>query len=603
MTVDAVVAPTERDAEVVTLSTGARRFHDSQVRKVAGWVDASPLIERVESWKREASKAAGRPETFPLRALLIVMLLGAISHQPLLASTFTEIMFLQISPTMRAELGIPEPQTPYSTGSVGHKSREHKALYRNVRTRLKGLLALMDPSPLPKDRRLDHDAFALAVAQRRQVLCNEDLALRYDRLSWFVNELIEASLRLLPRHIWRRWLGSVAVDATAVRAFARPSRPRHGQKRWSAQDHIEIFSADADAGMYIRKSGAGTDDDALGGTRKSWWAYEATFVIAGSDDPGTPAAFPNLIVGMPPLHPPGREPGLNAVRALRSIHDRGHPRGWLAGDRAYTDAQPGNFALPARALGYRPVLDYAEDHLGIKGEHGGFLFIEGAWYCPAIPTALVNASIDFANKTIDEPTYRARLAERWRHVAVAKAAEDAQGFGRWRCPAAEPHPLAACPLKPASQRHDGQVRVSIRPSGPLKANPPRCCTQGSVTMGPEPMAKLRQDLFFQSAEWNDRYHTLRATIEGMNGYLKDGAREALDDPQRRRIRGVAAQSLFVALLVFAGNYRKIQEFMKLETGDDGPGRRRPRRRLGKPISDWYPEPTSELHRPKTSDST
>ena len=111
------------------------------------------------------------------------------------------------------------------------------------------------------------------------------------------------------------------------------------------------------------------------------------------------------------------------------------------------------------------------------------------------------------------------------------------------------------------------------------------------------MAKLRQDLFFESAEWNARYHTLRATIEGMNGYLKDGAREALDDSQRRRIRGVAAQSVFVALLVFAANYRKIVEFMRL-VGDDAGARRRPRRRISRPISDWYPESPRVSHGPE-----
>ena len=41
------------------------------------------------------------------------------------------------------------------------------------------------------------------------------------------------------------------------------------------------------------------------------------------------------------------------------------------------------------------------------------------------------------------------------------------------------------------------------------------------------------------------YATLRNSNEGMNGFIKDGAREAIDDPERRRIRGVAAQSVLV----------------------------------------------------------
>jgi hypothetical protein len=47
----------------------------------------------------------------------------------------------------------------------------------------------------------------------------------------------------------------------------------------------------------------------------------------------------------------------------------------------------------------------------------------------------------------------------------------------------------------------------------------------------------------------------------MHGYFKDGAREAVDDPERRRIRGVAAQSVLVAFQLFAGNIRKIDKFL------------------------------------------
>jgi hypothetical protein len=52
----------------------------------------------------------------------------------------------------------------------------------------------------------------------------------------------------------------------------------------------------------------------------------------------------------------------------------------------------------------------------------------------------------------------------------------------------------------------------------------------------------------------------------MNGFIKDGAREAVGDPERRRIRGVAAQSVLVAFQLFAANMRKIEEFLaKQET--------------------------------------
>ncbi len=78
-------------------------------------------------------------------------------------------------------------------------------------------------------------------------------------------------------------------------------------------------------------------------------------------------------------------------------------------------------------------------------------------------------------------------------------------------------------------------------------------------------------------------------MEGFNGYVKDGAHEALDDAERRRVRGVAAQSVFVALLVFAANVRKIALVLKeLSAMAVGKLRRLPRRRRTASIETWLP---------------
>jgi hypothetical protein len=63
------------------------------------------------------------------------------------------------------------------------------------------------------------------------------------------------------------------------------------------------------------------------------------------------------------------------------------------------------------------------------------------------------------------------------------------------------------------------------------------------------------DLPYGSPAWHQTYATLRNTIEGLNGYAKDPARQALAQPGRRRVRGIAAQSLFTALLLIAANIR------------------------------------------------
>ena len=78
--------------------------------------------------------------------------------------------------------------------------------------------------------------------------------------------------------------------------------------------------------------------------------------------------------------------------------------------------------------------------------------------------------------------------------------------------------------------------------------------------------------------WHARYATLRNTIEGLNGYVKDPAHQALAQPGRRRVRGIAAQSIFTALLLAAANIRKIRAWRALTAPDKARIARRARRR-------------------------
>src|SRR6202007_273940 len=93
--------------------------------------------------------------------------------------------------------------------------------------------------------------------------------------------------------------------------------------------------------------------------------------------------------------------------------------------------------------------------------------------------------------------------------------------------------------------------------------PPRLCSQTTITIAPDVGARYRQDLPYASPAWHARYATLRNTIEGLNGYAKAPARQALGQPARRRVRGIAACSLFTALLLIAANIRKIRSWRAL----------------------------------------
>jgi len=120
---------------------------------------------------------------------------------------------------------------------------------------------------------------------------------------------------------------------------------------------------------------------------------------------------------------------------------------------------------------------------------------------------------------------------------------------------------------------------------------PKICSQGSVTLPPEAGAKFAQELEHESEEWHAVYATLRSSNEGMNGFVKDGAREAIDDPERRRIRGVAAQSLLVAFQLFAANLRKIDEFLTKRAADAKKIRKLPSRRRTRSLATWAPADT------------
>jgi serine/threonine protein kinase HipA of HipAB toxin-antitoxin module len=77
-------------------------------------------------------------------------------------------------------------------------------------------------------------------------------------------------------------------------------------------------------------------------------------------------------------------------------------------------------------------------------------------------------------------------------------------------------------------------------------------------------------------------------MTGDNGLVKDPAHEALAQPARRRVRGIAAQSIFTALLLMAANIRKIRAWRALT--DRGKARitRRARRRRSS-LRDYLPD--------------
>ena len=187
---------------------------------------------------------------------------------------------------------------------------------------------------------------------------------------------------------------------------------------------------------------------------------------------------------------------------------------------------------------------------------------------------MVGATTDYRKGVIDKETWYARIAARLPYRLVPVAGPDAQGYRRYGCPAVAGR--LACPLRESGP--SAKAKVFDPPE-----IPPPVCTQRTITIAPSVGAHHFQERPFGSPEWQEAYAKGRNAIEGMNGYVKDPSHQALAAPARRRVRGIAAQAVFVALLLAAANLRKLASLA--EKGE--PARRRARRR-SEDIRDYRP---------------
>jgi hypothetical protein len=498
---------------------------------------AAELIDR--SGKAPVIEAAlahhtGRPRPLPVRAVLTALLCLALEDRPLFLTEATRILFQQLSETSRRLLKVP---------GTAPTERALQNAYRRVRYCFGAIGSVMDPSPLPKNRRLTEQDLK---ARTRPMTPAQFQAAR-GRLEAFLNALIEASISALTGEELAACDGSAGLDATVVPLFSRGPSKRTG-----------LCASDPDGGWYVREGDHREREDDKGKPlRKIAWALEAT-IATTARLPGTALACPDLAIGLA-LTRPGQDPGGTGARVLTSMAARGHQPGPLGYDRAYTQALPERFHLPARALGYRPVMDYKSGQLGIQANTGGALLVEGTWYCPALPGPLITATTRRRDHAITGDLYDQQIAARRPYQLKHKDGPDADGYQRLSCPATGTHPGLICPLRPTSLTpRDGRAKALQPP-----AEPPKICTQTAITIAPDIGARYRQDLPYGSPAWHQTYATLRNTIEGLNGLIKDPAHEALAQPARRRVRGIAAQSIFTALLLVAANIRKIRAWRAL----------------------------------------
>jgi hypothetical protein len=390
------------------------------------------------------------------------------------------------------------------------------------------------------------------------------------RLDWVCNQMLDAAFQTLPRRIRRQYRGSVCIDATPLQLPAT-----------GLASDSPIASADPDGGWYVRdgdhRDPSYSPDGTLRGftrrpANKSLWALDIGLLVAVDDQPGDRQHLPALPLAMT-TDRPGVDPA-GAARLIASSLHRGYVPGYLAGDKLYAAAEAHTFQIPAREAGFDLVLPYPRQHLGDQSGHAsGMRLIEGAFHCPAMPEDLIKATQDLREGRIDLTTYKARAEYRMRTKQLP-----VNGIGeRLTCPAAGPAPLVKCDNKPASNQArpirqanghvtDARLRI-LSPADISGDNKPRVCGQESIAVSPLDGAKFRQSLPYGSDEHADLFNTLRQSQEGMHGFAKDEAHEALAAPGRRRVRGKAARSVFAAFLLAAASIRKIRAFLNNAIAD------------------------------------
>jgi hypothetical protein len=312
------------------LRSRRRRIADTDVDAVLARIEERGLTRLVGPW---LTAPHGRPATISARALLAGMFLAAGDNRgKVLLTEVTDTLYYEISPRMRERLGIE---------SKADTDKGFEAAYAVVRRRFHRLARACDPSPLPKNKRLDKTDAQRLTAEADHSLLAEHRA----RLVELTNLILEDSLTDARPLLDEHWDGSGAVDGTAVRAYAKGLRSTG-----------PVTATDPDAAWHVRTGDhadpAATDTPNKGASRKKSrkraeykYAYEATLAIArnpardgapGPDGQPDPTLLPALVLGFI-LDKPGHNPGGNAITVLRDVRRRGYQAGWMAGDRLFNN--------------------------------------------------------------------------------------------------------------------------------------------------------------------------------------------------------------------------------------------------------------------------
>jgi hypothetical protein len=320
---------------------------------------------------------------------------------------------------------------------------------------------------------------------------------------------------------------SLAVDWTDLESFSRP--PPHGTSD----------CADPEASWGHRKNNLLRSQDEL------FFGYYLSAAIMMPDENG-PAVpeFARRATVSSCRHDPVRAlaPVLTAMPAA------GIPLGDVLADSGYAHRDPDAWATPLRQAGAQLVQDLHPHDRGPKGTHEGAIISNGNLYCPETPRPLLELGPLARDATREQTAaHDAQTAELARHKLGRITRDDHDGYHRVTCPAVTGK--IRCPLRPSSMRLDRDRPEILTPPG----HPQACCTQQTLTVPPDVLAKTAQKHDYPSAA-HRRSYARRTGAERGFATAKD---PATNDISRGwcRLMALTPLMLFAVTLLVVRNQR------------------------------------------------
>lgn len=345
-----------------------------------------------------------------------------------------------------------------------------------------------------------------------------------------LGELLDTLCEASVPEQWKQASSSIAVDWSDHESFARPPTEGGGP------------SADPEAAWGHRSVGPSKTEMFFG-----YYLQTATQV---EDEGGH--EVPELIRRMS-VTSCSQDPPRAFVPVLTRMVEAGVEFGDVLCDSGYAHRVAEHWALPVRRLGATLVMDLHPHDRGTRGTYHGAICSNGSLYCPRTPPVLFE--LGPLSKAAGPEEIRAhddKSAELDRYRLGTIAALDHDGFHRVMCPAALGK--LRCPARPESMSLGfDRPQVTTPPE-----HPPPCCSQLTITVGPEVNAKTAQKHPYPSKA-HRRSYARRTGVERGYSTLKD---PATTDTTRGwcRVMGLPAMSILLVCAVVVRNLRVIDAF-------------------------------------------